>query len=239
MKYVTGEDISSGREFCNCGNLMNQEKYYRNANLCIESDYLSVKIIKIFTCPACENITIFSYSAGNFIEEDNHNPEYELLRKYRRVLLLAPKKQFHHAIPKSISDVINQAASVLESSPRASFILCRAVLEEICNDFNIPSEATNEKGKTFFVTLKDRLKKLFNQEKAPEDLIAVIEAIRELGNEGAHSDHITFSRQVKAQDADDLILLVNYVIEELYINKYRQKEADETLNNLKGKFASK
>jgi hypothetical protein len=26
MKYVTEEDISSDREFCNCGNLMNHEK---------------------------------------------------------------------------------------------------------------------------------------------------------------------------------------------------------------------
>jgi hypothetical protein len=70
------------------------KKNYRNEDFCIESYYLSVTIIKIFTCPACKNITIFSYSAGNFIEEDNHNPEYELLRQYRRVLLLAPEKNF-------------------------------------------------------------------------------------------------------------------------------------------------
>jgi Domain of unknown function (DUF4145) len=117
-----------------------------------------------------------------------------------------------------------------------ALFLCRAVLEEICNDFNIPAEGLNNKGKTYFVKLMERLRQLCEQEQMSEDLIAVMQGIRELGNEGAHSDHLTFSKQVKIEDADSLLTLVNYVAERLYVDKYRQKEAEEALSKLKGKI---
>ncbi|MGD1808894.1 DUF4145 domain-containing protein [Dapis sp. BLCC M126] len=70
------------------------------------------------------------------------------------------------------------------------------VLEEICHYFKIPIEATNNKDKSYFVNLSDRLTQLFEQEQMSEDLREIIQGIRQLGNEGAHSEHLTFTKQV-------------------------------------------
>ena len=134
-----------------------------------------------------------------------------------------------------LEEVLNQAESVVSNSPRASFILCRAVLEEICNDFEIPTEQQNNKGKNYFIKLHDRLSQLFEQEKLPEELQIIIKDIKDFGNEGAHSTHLKFSQQVEIEDAGNLIMLVKYVLERLYVDRYRQKEAKNILKTLKSK----
>jgi uncharacterized protein (UPF0147 family) len=225
------------KELCNCGNLMKCETTFPHQSGHDDSPYYNIEIFKIFTCPACDKATLICYSAfGDENQDEAHRDDMEDWRSYRRTVLHAPEKRLHYAIPKSIAEVTYQAQSVLYKSPRASFILCRAVLEEICNDFNIPAEGLNNKGKTYFVKLMERLRQLCEQEHMSEDLIAVMQGIRELGNEGAHSDHLTFSKQVKTEDADSLLTLVNYVAERLYVDKCRQKEAEEALSKLKGKI---
>lgn len=229
-------EVYQGKEFCNCGNLMQCETKFRHVkNDEFKDPYYTIEIFNIFTCPACTEATIICYSTLGNYEEDREDIE-KADREYRRTVLHAPNKQLHYAIPQSIAEVTYQAQSVLSKSPRASFILCRAVLEEICSDFNIPAEELNNKGRTHFFTLKDRLTKLFDREKMSEELIAIIQGIRELGNEGTHSDHLTFSRQVKSEDAENLVMLVEYVVDRLYVDKYRQQQAEEMLSNLKGKI---
>jgi Domain of unknown function (DUF4145) len=229
-------------EVCNCGNLMNRKTTFRHTRGNNEDSFYTIEIFEIFTCPACDEATLICYSTVGDTDEDGaRNPDdetWELFRSYRRTVLYAPKKWLHHAIPQSIAEVTYQAQSVLSKSPRASFILCRAVLEEICNDFDIPAEGLNSKGKSRFVNLNERLTQLFKQERMSEDLIAIIQGIRELGNEGAHSDHLTFVKQAKSEDADNLLMLVNYVTERLYVDKYQQQEAEEVLSKLKGKILS-
>jgi uncharacterized protein (UPF0147 family) len=230
-------EFEMGRELCNCGNLMKSQTTFRHQIRDDESPYYTIEIFEIFTCPACNKATLICYSAfGNEDDDENKDDAAEFYRPYHRTVLHAPEKRLHYAIPQSIAEVAYQAQSVLYKSPRASFILCRAVLEEICNDFNIPAEGLNNKGKTYFVKLMERLRQLCEQEQMSEDLIAVMQGIRELGNEGAHSDHLTFSKQVKVDDANSLLTLVNYVAERLYVDKYRQKEAEEVLSKLKGRI---
>lgn len=234
-------EVDAEREFCNCGNLMRCENTFSHQNGNDECPYYTVEVFKIFTCSACNEATVIRYSTlRNENEDEFHKDDVEavLYRSYTRRVLHTPKKQLHPAVPRSIAEITHQAESVLSNSPRASFILCRAVLEEICNDFKVPTEGVNNKGKSYFVNLHDRLTQLFEQEKLSEDLIAIIQGIRELGNEGAHSDHLTFAKQVKSQEADSLLTLVNYVIERLYVDKCRQQEAEEVLSQLKGKILS-
>lgn len=232
-------ELETGREFCNCGNLMKSETTFRHQNGEDETPYYTIEIFEIFTCPACSEATIMCYSNlgnGDDDEINRDNMEYEYYRDYRRTVLHAPRKQLHYAVPRSIAEVTYQAQSVLSKSSRASFILCRAVLEEICNDFKIPSEGVNKKGEKYFIMLGVRLTQLFEQEKMSNDLKTIIEGIKDLGNEGAHSDHLTFAKQVKVEDANSLLILVNYVVERLYVDKYRQQEAEETLIKLKEKI---
>ena len=230
-------NLEKPREFCNfCQTLLDSQRTYSHENRDdYGSPYYIIEIFEIFLCPSCDEVTlIYYYSFGNEDDDLNRNDEnYELFRKYHRTVLHAPNKQFHHAIPQSIAEVTRQAQSVLFKSPRASFILCRAVLEEICNHFEIPSERINSKG---YVNLNQRLNQLFEQEKMSKDLKDIIQGIRELGNEGAHSDHLTFTKQVNVEDAGNLLMLVNYVIERLYVDKYQQKTAEEALRRLKDKI---
>jgi hypothetical protein len=204
-----------------------------------ESDAYCIEIFALYKCPACSHITIICYAApgdDNLDEFHQDNPDWEIQRLYYRSVLHAPFKQLHPAIPHAIADVVNQSQAILFKSSRASFILCRAALEEICNDFKIPSTSLNSKGKKNFISLQDRLAQLFEQENMPADLVAIVQGIRELGNEGTHSAHLAFSRVVKPQDVEVLLDLVNYVIERLYVDKYRQEESIKKLSTLKEKI---
>ena len=231
--------LDENGESCICGKELKYEKNFRHQSRYDENDYYSIEIIDIFTCPACDAVTVIRYVAlgdGYSDAFSSKDPHYDLSRDYRRTVLHAPIKRLHEAIPQSISRVIYEAQSVLPKSTRASFILCRAALEEVCNEFEIPSERENSKGKTNFIPLGGRLTLLFEKEKLPDDLKAIVEGVKDLGNEGAHSDHLTFLKQVKEEEAERLLMLVNYIVERLYVDKFRHKEAEYELNELKEKI---
>ena len=232
MCEISLQDIGDNREFCECGSLMEfkQEFEFKSYDsLYTGSPYYNDELFKIFACSACNSATVILYTALiNLDEEDEH---YEIFRVYSRKVLYAPKKQLHGAIPRAIQEVLDQAESVISNSPRASFILCRAVLEEICNDFEIPTEDNKSK----FINLYKRLSILFEQETLPKELQMIIKSIKDFGNEGAHSAHLKFSKQIKTEDAKNLIILVEYVLERLYVDRYRQQKAEDILKNLKNK----
>lgn len=247
MQKFSLTDINLNTEFCICSNLLNFKQEFEKTRYDFEDIWYITEIFKILECPACENITIILYSKLGNIDEDTYlssEKDYRGLSSlefsplYDTRLLHTPKKQLDTAIPDSINEVIQQAKSVVDNSPRASFILCRAAIEEICNNYNIPSEDINKQGKTCFIHLKNRLMKLFVQEQISQNLITLIEGIRELGNEGAHSDHLIFSSQVTNEDAKNLIDIVSYVVEMLYANKINQQKAEKNLALLTNKILS-
>lgn len=241
MCKIYEEEISWEREFCTCGNMMQVQQKFEfkdDGNFYIGNPYYTIELFKIFTCSACNSATVILYRTV-VLEDEYENTEDEWMnRVYSRKVLYAPEKRLHSAIPQSIEEVLNQAESVMSGSPRASFILCRAVIEEICNDFGIPTEKQNSKGegRTYFIKLHDRLSLLFKQEELPEELQKIIQNIKDFGNEGAHSAHLKFSRQVKIEDAENLVMLVSYVLERLYVDRYRQEEAAKILETLKNKI---
>lgn len=238
MSKINEEEIGWEREFCNCGNLMQVKQQFEfkdDGNFYTGSPYYAIELFKIFTCSACHSATVILYrTVGNEYDDENTGEDW-INRVYSQKVLYAPKKQIHLAIPQAIKEVLNQAEAVISDSPRATFILCRAVLEEICNDFEIPTEQQNSKGKSHYIKLHDRLSLLFEQENLPEELQEIIHNIKDFGNEGAHSAHLKFSQQVKAEDAENLVMLVSYVLERLYVDRYRQEEAEKILKTLKNK----
>ncbi|MGD1702063.1 DUF4145 domain-containing protein [Dapis sp. BLCC M229] len=197
-------------------------------------DFYVVYTYKLFSCPSCSKITIICYSETLCTEEDKQERYYRLERgDYGRKVIFMPPRKEHPAIPESIAEITYQAQLNLAASPRASFILCRAVLEEICHHFKIPVKA---EGKSYPASLAFRLNQLFEQEKMPEDLREIIQGVRQLGNEGAHSEHLTFTKQVNMEEADNLLKIVNYVIEKLFVDKYEQQKAEKVLEELKIKI---
>ncbi len=140
--------------------------------------------------------------------------------KYGRKVILMPPRKEHPAIPESIAEITYQAQLNLAASPPASFI-------------KIPVKA---EGKSYPASLAFRLNQLFEQEKMLEDLREIIQGVRQLGNEGAHSEHLTFTKQVNMEEADNLLKIVNYVIEKLFVDKYEQQKAEKVLEELKIKI---
>ncbi|MBD1920015.1 DUF4145 domain-containing protein [Microcoleus sp. FACHB-831] len=203
----------------------------------LDDSYYTHRTLKILMCSRCDFPTVLLYEVeGNEDQEEESNGS-PIEREWERLILYGPKRQVHQAVPNDISEVFNQAEAILASSPRASFILCRKVLEEICTNFGIPTEGTNNKGKPSFVNLHERLTQLFQKEMIPADLQDVIQGIKELGNEGAHSTHATFTKQVTSQEAEKLLAVLDFVIYSLYVHKALQQEITEKLNNLKAMFS--
>lgn len=232
-------DIGSQKEFCNCGSLLKCERIFSHYDYEENgSPYYKIQIFKVLACPACNSPTVLLYSAWGDSYEDavNESSGNPIFHKFTQRVLYAPKRSLHIAIPESITEVARQAEAVLASSPRASFILCRAVLEEICNYFEIPTEESTRKGGSRFIGLRERLLKLYDEQEMPEDVKVIINGIKDLGDKGAHQDHLTFSRQVKNQEAENLLMLMYYILERVFVDKYRQQEAEEALENLKNKI---
>ena len=237
-------EVDESREFCNCGSLMNcKSRFEHRRDDDRTSDY-SIEIFKIFKCLTCFELTLLLYSADGNEEQDEWNPYIRpnfngsVLdhHPYTRKVLISPPKKLHKTIPNAIAEVADQARLVLTSSPRASFILCRALLEEICNDFKIPTVNVNSKNKSYFISLQERLTCLFKQEKVEKDLIEIIQGIKELGNEGAHSEHLIFTERFQNKDTDSLLRIVDYVMERVYTDRYRKEQAKQELAELKAKI---
>ena len=230
------------KEFCNCGSILELQKSFAKKYFSEIDDYYPIETFKILYCLACNSTTVVLYYAlGNTNDDDDrairrYNGPVEY--KYTRSVLYAPEKEFHLSVPFSVSKMLNQAEAVLVHSSKASFMLCRAALEEICNEFEIPSSVVNKKGKSYFVNLKDRLSQLFEKKSLSEDLQSIINDMRELGNEGVHADYFYLRKHVKRRDAESLIALTNYVVERLYIDEARKLEAVETLEEIKNKIAA-
>ncbi len=232
-------EIESNKEFCSCKSLLKCENTFSHHDHDDnEYPFYGIEIFKFFVCPACNSVTVILYSAvGNsYDDEENERQGSPTFHEYRRKILYAPKQRAHSAIPKTIAEVASQAESVLGNSPRASFILCRAALEEVCNFFEIPTEKEKTNGKIVYIGLQDRLSQLFKEQGISEDLQPLIYGVKELGDKGAHRDHLTFTKQVDTQEAHNLLELLNYILERLFVDKERMQEKKDTLEKLKNKI---
>lgn len=235
------DEEKSIEEFCECGSLMNcQSIFHRHTELNDLDSYYSLETYKILLCPTCKSVSIIFYSALLDTDHDEqfHEQDEPIKRVYTRKVLWGPVKPQHKAIPWTIADVVEQAESVLTISPRASIILCRAVLEQVCNDFDIPRERLNKDGKLVPVTLHHRLERLVDKESLPNNLKKMLDSIKDIGNLGAHGTQFDFkyTMKVSSEDASNLIGLIHYVIERLYVHKAREEEALQTLRQLEKRF---
>lgn len=185
-------------------------------------------IYKILRCPSCKEITILKYTT---YVDDVSTLEFDYPRyvEYIPEILYSPSRKRHTSIPREIIDVISQAERVISTSPRAAFILCRSVLEEVCREHNISGK--NENGK--FKNLETKLNELVDKEKnLPENLKEIMHGIRLVTNEGVHGSQVILAETISNEEVKNLIDLVDYIFYYLYIEKFNQKEASTKLNEL-------
>jgi len=225
MKYVfeRGQKISNW-ESCPCGNKSEMycicEGTYDTREHDSESSEYAISHYKVLRCPSCEQILILRYVTGGI---DLGEPESRYV-DYERQVLYTPSKPRHHSIPSVIADVVAQAEKVIPTSPRAGFILCRAALEQICEDHNISGR-----------NLKKRLDTLLEISNLSDDLREIMHGIRDIGNKLAHNSQESLPKEISQDEAEILIGLVDYVLNRLYVDKARTQEAINELNALKEK----
>jgi Domain of unknown function (DUF4145) len=236
MKYLLDDnELKSNWERCLCGNYAEMKEICQGTFYDSDDDgyFYSVHAHKVLKCPSCNKVSVIRYLAyGNDLEEEprtkNSPPK---LHEFTREILHTTYKKEIQEVPESIVDVFNQAQAVISSSPRASFILCGAALEEICRAHAIPTVSKKENGKERRLDLYERLEQLFRVRGLSDGVQKILHGIRELRNVGAHGSQEVFDN-VTETEAAMLLSLLDYVLERLYVDDARAKNAQSTLDKL-------
>lgn len=160
--------------------------------------------VKIFRCPntRCKKETIYATGVGGYIDN--------------ATVFIHPRtfhRQFPEYIPLAIRSDYQEASAIVDQSPKAAATLARRCLQGMIHDFwgihekNLNAEITR---------LKDKVSA--SQWKA-------IDAIRSIGNIGAHMEHdVNLIIDVDPDEARKLIRLIEHLIEKWYIDRHDAEE---------------
>lgn len=168
------------------------------------------------TCknPACREFTIsaaLSYAKPSFIGQTAEVGETIQAWTLKPQSLAKPLPDY---IPQAIRKDYEEACSIASLSPKASATLARRCLQGMIRDFWGVSGKRN----------------LFEEINAIEDKIdssvwKAIDAVRTIGNIGAHMEKdINIIVEVEKDEADLLIQLIELLLEEWYINRHQREQ---------------
>lgn len=124
-------------------------------------------------------------------------------------------------IPVPIQEDYYEACRIRDLSPKASATLARRCLQGMIRDFHGISKAT------LFEEIKDL------EGKVEQDVWESIDAVREVGNIGAHmKKDINIMVDVEPEEAQLLIGLIEQLVDEWYVNREERRKRAENLKNL-------
>lgn len=179
-----------------------------------DTDYSAVA--HLFRCPNCQKIsTIIKFTGG------------KLPKKTIPLYPNSLARQFPQYVPENIRQDYEEAYAILYLSPKASATLARRCLQGMIRDFwDIHKNNLNEA----ISALEDKV--LPTQWRA-------INAVRRLGNIGAHMEHdVNKIIDIDPGEAEKLIKLIELLIEDWYIRRHEQEKLyddiiaiDETKQN--------
>lgn len=138
-----------------------------------------------------------------------------------------PQPEF---IPEPIREDYTEACKIRNLSPKASATLARRCLQGMIRNFCGISKTTLHKE-------IEELRKLVSEDKAPkgvsEESVDAIDAIRSVGNIGAHMEqNINHIVPVESDEAQILIDLIESLFDEWYIARYRREQRFSLVKNL-------
>lgn len=155
-----------------------------------------------YKCPNCGKYTVFAKGKGSEVSDID--------------TLIRPKSlaiQFPEYIPIAIRQDYEEAYAILTLSPKASATLSRRCLQGMIRDFWKIQKSSLYKE-------IDELK-----DKVPADLWETINALRQLGNIGAHMEKDTnIIVDIDPNEAESLLKLIELLMEEWYINRENRKQ---------------
>jgi hypothetical protein len=137
---------------------------------------------------------------------------YPALQKWS---LIPPSKAkpFPEYIPEAVRRDYTEACTIVEASPKASATLARRCLQGMIRDFWSISKPR----------LKDEVDML--QEKVDPLTWKAIDAVRSVGNIGAHMEKdIDLIIDIDPGEAETLIGLVELLLKDWYINRHEREE---------------
>lgn len=158
--------------------------------------------ISFYKCPNCGQFTIKARGLGEIVRDVN-----VLIRP------ISSAKQFPDYIPEAIRNDYEEAYAILNLSPKASATLARRCLQGMIHDFwDVRLKNLNQE----ITALKNKI---------PADLWLSIDALRQLGNIGAHMEKDTdVIIDIDPNEAESLIKLIELLMKEWYINREERKK---------------
>jgi len=173
--------------------------------LCVDSCIA----VTFYKCPNC-----FKYTVQAFGKE-NHFKDLSV-----KIIPRSSAKKFPNYIPALIREDYEEACSIMDLSPKASATLARRCLQGMIRDYWGISD------KTLYLeinALKDKIQL---------DLWNSIDALRQIGNIGAHMEMDTnLIVEIDANEANSLIQLIELLMKEWYIAR---EERNNLFANIQG-----
>jgi hypothetical protein len=147
----------------------------------------------------------------------------------RRIVPSSSAKVFPAYIPEAVRSDYEEACAILDLSPKAAATLARRCLQGMIRDFWSVSKPK----------LIQEIQEL--QGKVDADVWSAIDALRKVGNIGAHMEaDINVIVDVDDGEAGKLIWLIELLMKEWYIARYeRQKRVREVIEVAEAKRSAK
>ena len=158
------------------------------------------------------------YRGSGSFSEESEKPL--LLWKLKPQSASIPQPDY---IPEQIRNDYYEACSILGLSPKASATLARRCLQGMIRDFWGITKST----------LNDEINELKNQNKVDPSTVDSIDAIRKIGNIGAHMEKdVNLIIDIEEDEAEMLIKLLEDLFQDWYINRHERDERNQRIQQI-------
>lgn len=158
--------------------------------------------VSFFRCPTCKKTSV--QVDGACIEFNN---------VHMRIIPFSGAKKFPDYIPKAVREDYEEACAIIDASPKAAATLARRCLQGMIRDF---WEIKEKNLNTEITALKDKI---------PASQWKAIDALRKLGNIGAHMEKdVDLIVDIDNGEAQKLIKLIEHLLEQWYVNRHDQEQ---------------
>jgi hypothetical protein len=155
---------------------------------------------KTFTCQNCREVFVDIVRAviGRPLSASYDEPVADVLTALPQRVAVWPNPEAfympHESVPERYHGLLKQTYASLEVAPEGAAVLCRRLVEDILAK-QVPGL---EKGR-----LVDKIEKYVEMEDQPRHLRKTVDAIRDLGNFGAHTSEEKTSGDVISVTRDE------------------------------------
>lgn len=201
--------------YCNSKTTINNDNYKESDDKMTIKNSMGYRLLrnKWIVCPNedCKKITLITVLCDYFYSDLHSEWQTKVLQNWR-LLPNSYAKPFPEYIPAVLRQDYEEAAIILELSPKASATLSRRCLQGIIRDFWKVSKS-----------------RLIDEITAIEDKVdpltwQSIDSVRKVGNIGAHMEKdINVIVDVEPKEAYLLLQLIELLFEEWYIHRHERE----------------